>query len=77
MIVHEEARRGQILSAARPATRGSSRSRLAGRRVEDRDDKGRQVMPFDLFVDEHGCGTDRLPGVADLMLETFGGRAWT
>ena len=55
MIVHEDARRGQILSGTSspdPAPDWRTRRRLAGRRVGNRDDLGRETMPFDVFASE-------------------------
>ena len=79
MIVHEEARRGQILFATTPdPTPGwRTRRRTSGRRVGNRDDKGRETMPFDVFASEHVPDLAVLleefgvPDVGALMLKTF------
>lgn len=79
MIVHQEARRGQLLYVTTPSSGESTRKRLAGRRVNGRDDKGRSVMPFDLLVRDQGRvvrTSERRAGAADLMIAAFGGYAW-
>lgn len=67
MIVHQQSRRGQLLSATQllPAS-SRPRQRATSRRTATTDDKGRDVMPYDLFIDAN-------VDVGDLMIDAFGG----
>lgn len=67
MIAHEHARRGEILYARLPGER-PARKRLAGKRTETTDDLGREIMPFDLFLDQPA-------DLVELMADVFGERA--
>lgn len=65
MMVHTDARRSETLHAHTLAS-GSPRKRPTGCRTDERDDLGRERMPFDLFL-------DRPSDLVELMEDMFGG----
>lgn len=73
MIVHESARRGQVLyGQMTPLV--PARKRDTGARTNTKDDKGRPVMPFERFVLDRNPMPTGIGNVMDLMKLAFGGR---